>query len=179
MTTRIVKTEKFIAKIGNPVFQITEETTLASGQVMRLDPRTPNADELADANESFSASQQLLISTLEVEKVELTEQLTAANARIAALLQEVPFNPRILKGEAFYNRVSKEDMVTLLTSENPQLVVVGKTIEAYRANKWPVVLDSDDFQQLVGYVLQSGVFDEQEVLAIMTDATRDEAYGTE
>jgi hypothetical protein len=113
------------------------------------------------------------------ERDSLQTQLDAANARVADLLKSVPYNPRILKGEAFYNRVSKEDMVTLLTSDNPQLVLVGKTIDAYRDNKWPVVLDSTDFQQLVGYVMQSGVFDEKEVLAIMTDATREEAYGTE
>jgi hypothetical protein len=40
-------------------------------------------------------------------------------------------------------------------------------------------MDSQDFQQLVGYVLQSGVFDESEVVEIMRDATREEAYGVE
>jgi septal ring factor EnvC (AmiA/AmiB activator) len=130
------------------------------------------------------------VATLEEEKQELRgdivdldqaldteQQLTAAlKAKIADLEQYRPFNPRILKGEAFYNRVSKEDMVTLLASDDATLVTVGKTIEAYRAHHWPVVLDSQDFQQLVGYVLQSGVFDGEEVTAIMRDATREEAY---
>ncbi len=213
MATRIYKTEKFIPRIGNPVFQVHEEAEVGA-QVIPLDPRNPSPEELEDANEAFAASQQAVIATLESEKANLlsakeelqadksslekqisaqseqvealaaerttlAEQLTTANTRIAALLQEIPFNPRVLKGEAFYNRVSKEDMVTLLTSENPQLVQVGRTIDAYRINKWPVVLDSDDFQELVGYVLQSGVFDEKEVLAIMTDATREEAYAAE
>jgi hypothetical protein len=114
---------------------------------------------------------------------EIQTDLDEANANIATLTAKVvdleqyrPYNPRILAGEAFYNRVAKEDMVTLLTSDNTQLVIVGKTIEAYRANNWPVILDSTDFQQLVGYVLQSGVFDEAEVVGIMRDATREEAY---
>jgi len=93
--------------------------------------------------------------------------------------KNTPFNPRILKGEAFYNRVSKEDMVTLLASDDATLVTVGKTIEAYRAHHWPVVMDSTDFTNLVGYVMQSGVFDGDEVTAIMRDATREEAYGVE
>lgn len=111
------------------------------------------------------------------------EDLDDANATIAALQSKIaeleqyrPYNPRILAGKAFYSRVSKEDMVTLLTSEIPQLVVVGKTIVAYADNDWPVILDSTDFQNLVGYVLQSGVFDEAEVVEIMRDATREEAY---
>jgi hypothetical protein len=102
--------------------------------------------------------------------------IATLQAKITELEQYRPYNPRILAGKAFYNRVSKEDMVTLLTSEIPQLVTVGKTIVAYADNDWPVILDSTDFQNLVGYVLQSGVFDEAEVVEIMRDATKDEAY---
>jgi hypothetical protein len=116
---------------------------------------------------------------VESEKAELQEAkatIATLHAKVAELEQYRPFNPRILKGEAFYNRVSKEDMVTLLASDDATLVTVGKTIEAYRAHHWPVVMDSTDFTNLVGYVLQSGVFDEAEVVAIMRDATREEAY---
>jgi septal ring factor EnvC (AmiA/AmiB activator) len=114
------------------------------------------------------------------QALDTEQQLTAAlKAKVTDLEQYRPFNPRILKGEAFYNRVSKEDMVTLLASDNAQLVTVGKTIEAYRAHHWPVVMDSTDFTNLVGYVMQSGVFDDDEVTAIMRDATREEAYGVE
>jgi hypothetical protein len=116
---------------------------------------------------------------VEAEKAELEEAnatIATLQAKIADLEQYRPFNPRILKGEAFYNRVSKEDMVTLLASDDATLVTVGKTIEAYRAHHWPVVMDSTDFTNLVGYVMQSGVFDADEVVAIMRDATREEAY---
>jgi hypothetical protein len=37
-------------------------------------------------------------------------------------------------------------------------------------------MDSTDFINLVGYVMQSGVFDAAEVTAIMRDATKEEAY---
>ena len=125
----------------------------------------------------------LQVATLTNEKESLTSQVSmleavieAGKQKIADLEQYRPYNPRILAGKAFYRRVSKEDMVTLLTSEIPQLVVVGKTIVAYAENDWPVIIDSTDFQNLVGYVLQSGVFDESEVVEIMRDATREEAY---
>ena len=130
------------------------------------------------------------VATLLEEKQELKDlyedclatvrEQDAANddlqAKIADLEQYRPYNPRILAGKAFYNRVSKSDMVTLLTSENAMLVTVGKTIVAYAENDWPVIIDSQDFQNLVGYVLQSGVFDADEVTEIMRDATKEEAY---
>lgn len=155
----------------------------ALGQVTELETeKTQLTTDLATRTSERDAL-QTQVTTLTSEKATLTSELATANATITTLQAKItdleqyrPFNPRILKGEAFYNRVSKEDMVTLLTSENPQLVLVGKTIDAYRDNKWPVILDSTDFQQLVGYVQLSGVFDQSEVDAVMVDATREEAY---
>lgn len=114
--------------------------------------------------------------SLEAENIQLGSINQTLNQKVIELEQYRPYNPRWLDGVAFYNRVSKHDMVTLLASDDPMLVNVGKTIEAYRVNHWPVVLDSQDFQNLVGYVLQSGVFDADEVTEIMRDATREEAY---
>jgi hypothetical protein len=140
----------------------TQAKTQLEGQVASLTTEKQELrGRLADADQALDAEQQLT---------------TTLQAKVADLEQYRPFNPRILKGEAFYNRVSKEDMVTLLTSDDPMLVNVGKTIEAYRSHHWPVVMDSQDFTNLVGYVMQSGVFDAAEVTEIMRDATREEAY---
>jgi hypothetical protein len=122
------------------------------------------------------AAYQVFVDAQKAELEEANATIATLQAKVADLEQYRPFNPRILKGEAFYNRVSKEDMVTLLASDDATLVTVGKTIEAYRAHHWPVVMDSTDFTNLVGYVMQSGVFDAEEVQAIMRDATREEAY---
>jgi hypothetical protein len=136
-----------------------------------------------EATTQAKTALDLRVATLTNEKQSLTSQVSMLEAVVEAQKQKVieleqyrPYNPRILAGKAFYSRVSKEDMVTLLTSEIPELVTVGKTIVAYAENDWPVILDSTDFQDLVGYVLQSGVFDETEVVEIMRDATREEAY---
>ena len=136
-----------------------------------------------DATTQAKSALDLQVATLTNEKQSLISQVSMLEAvveahkqKIAELEQYRPYNPRWLDGVAFYDRVSKHDMVTLLASDDPMLVNVGKTIEAYRVNHWPVVLDSQDFQNLVGYVLQSGVFDEAEVVEIMRDATKEEAY---
>jgi predicted nuclease with TOPRIM domain len=140
----------------------TQAKTTLEGQVATLEAEKQELRaEIADLDQALDTEQQLT---------------TTLQAKVADLEQYRPFNPRILKGEAFYNRVSKEDMVTLLASDDATLVTVGKTIEAYRAHHWPVVMDSTDFTNLVGYVMQSGVFDEAEVTEIMRDATREEAY---
>ena len=150
-------------------------------QAVQTDLSTTTS-QLEAVTEAKSAL-DLRVATLTNEKQSLTSQVSMLEAvieaekqKIADLEQYRPYNPRWLDGVAFYDRVSKHDMVTLLASDDPMLVNVGKTIEAYRVNHWPVVLDSQDFQNLVGYVLQSGVFDEAEVVEIMRDATREEAY---
>jgi hypothetical protein len=158
---------------------------------------TAEAD-LATTSSQLEATTQaktaldLRVATLTNEKQALaddvsvkTEQLALADSEYKLLETKVAFlesirtyNPRILKGKAFYKRISQSDMEILLTSEIPQLVTVGKTILAYRDNDWPIIIDSDDFQTLVGYVYMSGTFDTEEVASIMRDATRDEAYIT-
>jgi len=171
MTTRIVKTEKFIPANGDPVFQVTEETTLPSGQVMRLDPRNPTPEELVDANESFAASQQLLIATLEAD-------LSAANARIASLLNGMPWNPRVIDAEAFFKRLTLDEFARLSTSDDPVKVDIAKTIMQYKApeNDWPVIFESTEFQQMMGYLLQSGEITEQRMAELTRDSTREESY---
>lgn len=123
-------------------------------------------------------------ATLTTEKTTLTTGLATANATIATLQAQVaelqqyrPFNPRILKGEAFYARVSEEDRNALIASEIPELQLVGRTIIKYNIEKWPVILESIEFQTLIGYVQASGIFDQADVDAVMVDAKREEAYG--
>ena len=146
-----------------------------------LATKTSQLEAVTQANSALD----LQVATLTNENQSLTSQVSMLEAvieaekqKIAELEQYRPYNPRWLDGRSFYKRISQEDMETLLASDNSQLVIVGKTILAYRDNHvhWPVVLDSQDFQNLVGYVLQSGVFDADEVVEIMRDATKEEAY---
>jgi cell division protein FtsB len=163
------KRDESVVKLEADKAELTTDLATATSQ---LETANATIEQLKAEKQALRAEIADLDQALDAE-----QQLTATlQAKVADLEQYRPFNPRILKGEAFYNRVSKEDMVTLLTSDDSTLVTVGKTIEAYRAHHWPVVMDSTDFTNLVGYVLQSGVFDAEEVTAIMRDATREEAY---
>ena len=159
-------------------------------KVTELEADLATASSQLEATTQAKTTLETQVATLTTEKQELRaeiadldqaldaeQQLTATlQAKVNDLEQYRPYNPRILAGKAFYRRVSKEYMVTLLASEDPTLFTVGKTIVAYAENDWPVITDSTDFQNLVGYVLQSGVFDEAEVVEIMRDATKEEAY---
>ena len=152
-------------------------------RVTKLEADLATTTSQLEATTQAKTALDLRVATLTTETQSLTSQVSMLEAVIEAGKQKIkdleqyrPYNPRILAGKAFYNRVSKSDMVTLLTSENAMLVTVGKTIVAYADNDWPVIIDSTDFQNLVGYVLQSGVFDEADVVEIMRDATKEEAY---
>jgi CRISPR/Cas system type I-B associated protein Csh2 (Cas7 group RAMP superfamily) len=143
------------------VVVLTNEKAELTARVVDLTERLEAGDRAMDTLESIHA-----------------RELSALQAKVTDLEQYRPYNPRWLDGRAFYKRISQQDMETLLASDNPQLVFVGKTVLAYRDNhvQWPVILDSDDFKNLVGIVFQSGVFDEAEVTEAMRDATREEAY---
>lgn len=178
MTTRIYKIEKFIPKTGNPVFQILEETEVGS-QIIQLDPRNPTQEELKDADDSFATSQQELIATLTAEKQALTTQVQSLEARVSQLLQDIPFNPRIIDASKFYDRLTKDEILTLFSSSDPTTKTLAETILDYKNNDWPVVFESVEFQQMLGYLLQSGTITEQRMAELTRDATRAEAYSAE
>lgn len=108
----------------------------------------------------------------------LQSDLATANARIETLLSEIPYNPRIIDAEAFYQRITKDEFAALSVSDDPMLKNIAKTILAYRANDWPVVFGSIEFQQMIGYMQTCNpVFLSSSRAAELTkDATRAEAY---
>jgi hypothetical protein len=164
--TRIYKTEKFIpANGGSPVFQVLEEDE--SGR--RFDPRNPTPEELEDADDAFAAAQQATIATL-------TEQLTAANARIASLLNGMPWNPRVIDASAFISRISSQELLLLASSSDPMLQQIIGMLNQWKANDWPIVLDSPEIQQAVGYLAQQGVFAESRIAEVLRDCTQEESY---
>lgn len=254
MATRIYKTEKFIPKIGNPVFQVHEEME-AGSQILRLDPRNPTSEEMADADEAFAAAQQAVIASLESEKATLesekasliaekaslenqlaskTEQadqlaadklvlqsevaqlnssiseltsesnalassvsdltekldtstdgndtlsaeLAVARARITSLLEEIPFDPRVIDATAFYDRLTKDEIWSLSTSEDEVTKSILAKIHEYKKpeNDWPIVFESTEFMQMMGYLLQSGFITEGRMMDLTRDATKAEAY---
>ncbi len=94
MTTRICKEERFIPKVGNPVYQIQEEADF-NGTLQLLPPRQPTSEELKGFDGEFAAKQLEVIAELTTERdslksqvAELEQQLTAKTTEAATLATE-------------------------------------------------------------------------------------------
>lgn len=128
------------------------------------------------APENFGDFGTMFSNQLQVQHAALASALAAANARIAELLQAVPFNPRIIDATAFYDRLTKDEILTLFSSSDATTKQIGEMILAYKTNDWPVVFESPEFQQMLGYLLQTGTLTESRMAELTRDATRAEAY---
>jgi len=174
-----------LADTDNPAFEafatkfsgktVAENEVLKSEKAALLSEKATLESENASLNSQL-ASKTEQVDALTTDKTELTRQLAAANARITALLQEIPFDPRIIDATAFYDRLTKDEVLTLFTSTDATTKQIGETILAYKTNDWPVVFGSTEFQQMLGYLLQSGTLTEIRMAELTRDATRAEAY---
>ena len=158
---------------------ITTEKTQA---LTNLATRTTERDSL-----------QSQVTTLTSEKESLTDQLNLANntlttiealvatlqAKVVDLEQYRPFNPRIIDASKFYDRLTKDEILTLFSSSDATTKTIAETILAYKTNDWPVVFESPEFQQMLSYLMQSGTLTEARMAELTRDATRAEAYDAE
>jgi hypothetical protein len=126
--------------------------------------------------EGFGDFGTLFSNALQIQHDSLVAELATANARIATLLEGLPFDPRVIDATAFYNRLSKDELLLLVSSSDSQMRLIGQTIAAYKANDWPVVFESTEFQQMVGYLLQAGLVTSERLAELTKDASREEAY---
>jgi regulator of replication initiation timing len=217
MTARICRTEKFIPRNGNPVFQVQEEADFG-GTLQLLPPRVPTAKELADQQDAFGAAQQLRIaeletelastkqsleaktqeaSTLTTERDSLRVQLDAANeslaektselatangvitekdARIAQLIEGLPWNPRIMETSAFIARITQDELLKLATSTDPNVQGIVAMLGQWKANDWPIILDSPEMVQAIGYLGKAGMVAPERVAELLRDCSRSEAH---
>ena len=106
----------------------------------------------------------------------LTAQLAAANARIAALVEQVQFDPRIIEANAFIARMSADETIRLFSSDDASVQEISQMLWAYKTNDWRIELDSETVQQAVGYLLQIGMVTQERAAALLRDGTRAEAY---
>ena len=102
--------------------------------------------------------------------------IAALETRVASLLAELPFNPRIIDASAFYERITKDEFAALSVSDDETLRTIAKTILAYKTNDWPVIFESTEFQGLIGYLTGTSFLTAQRALELTRDATREEAY---
>jgi hypothetical protein len=102
--------------------------------------------------------------------------IAALETRVASLLAELPFNPKIIDATAFYNRITKDEFAMLSTSDDQQLGAIARAILAYKTNDWPVVFESPEMQGMLQYLVVVGFLTAERAAELTRDATREEAY---
>ena len=184
MTTRIAKVITAIDANGN-AFSEQYTETLVNGKWLPNDPMP--LDSLTVWGQQFAAAVQaekeVLAaahkSELDAKESELTTAnatIAALEARVASLLTELPFNPRIIDASKFYERITKDEFAALSVSDDETLRTIAKTILAYKTNDWPVIFESPEFQWLIGYLTGTAFLSADRAAELTRDATREEAY---
>lgn len=125
---------------------------------------------------AFVAFAEQFAAAALAQRDELQTQLAAANARIAALLEQVQFDPRVIEANAFLNRIASTELAQLFSSTDPNVQAISQMLLAYKANDWRIELDSPEMQQAVGYLQQVGMVTPERAAALLRDGTRAEAY---
>jgi hypothetical protein len=134
-------------------------------------PLSAAADDpaFADFATQFSAS-------VVTERDQLQAELNTANARIAELLQSMPWNPRVMEAKYFVARITAKEMLQLAASQDPQVQGILQLLQAYVDNDWPVILDSPEMQQAVAYLTSIGMVAQDRVEELLRDCTQAESY---
>lgn len=166
---KIAALESDVARFESYLNAIKDDNEVLSAEIESL--------KLEKAKIESTVSEQVAhANKLKIEKEILDVSLVEANARIEQLLQQIPFNPRVIDATAFWDRLTKEEVLTLFTSADERIKSIGEVILEYKKNDWPIVFESTEFQQMLDYLLQSGVISEARVSMLTRDATRAEAY---
>jgi len=106
------------------------------------------------------------------------DTITILQAKIARLLTEVSFDPRVISSDAYFDRLTGKELFMLGTSKDPTTVQIAALLNEYQANKSRVELDSLDHQNQVEHLVSQSVLTAERAKEISRDATRDEAYRT-
>jgi cell division septum initiation protein DivIVA len=159
---------------------LTSEKAELSSSVSTLIQEKSSLTSQVSSLTAQLASKTAQAESLTTDKATLTASLSAANARIANLLQEIPFNPREINVDSFKARLfgvlETEDVVRMYAAESD---LVLKQIAATIANwdaAYPIRLDSEELQTPLGYLVHIDLLTPEEVVSLRRDATRAEAY---
>jgi hypothetical protein len=146
--------------------------TTIDGRDFESDPKPlPGATDPA-----FVAFADQFSAAVVEERDSLKTQLEQANARITQLLESLPYNPRVMEAKHFVARITAKEMLSLASSTDPQVQQIVGMLTAWTANDWPIVLDSPEMQQAVGYLAHIGMVEPERVAQLLSDCSREEAY---
>lgn len=138
-----------------------------------------HAKSITDINAVHALAIATATTQLEAKQAELT-LANAANAtlqsRFDKLLNDLPFNPRIIDATSFYARITKDEFALLSVSDDATVRDIAKTILAYKANDWPIIFESPEMQGMLTYLLLNGSLSEGRIAQLTQDANQSEAY---
>jgi len=185
-TDRIVLVFPIDAKNRVPAASLQTLEITESGKefetLIPLDPALVN-QYATEFNLGFEAEKTQLVAdhktALDAKEAALSEAnatIATLEARIAALLVELPFNPRVIDASAFYARITKDEFAALSIADDETLRTIAKTILAYKTNDWPVIFESAEFQGLIGYLVGTSFLTAERAAELTRDASRSEAY---
>ncbi len=131
------------------------------------------------ARDEAMAARDTLAAQLAEAKEQIANknaELAAASETIAQLQSHIQWNVRIIDEAAFLARITPAELLDLTISTDPTRLQIGQMLAAYRANDWPIMLDSPEMQQAVGYLQQSAAITAERAAELLRDSTREEAY---
>jgi hypothetical protein len=88
------------------------------------------------------------------------------------------YDPNVIKSEAFYNRITKDELFALGTLAVSDQTAKGilELLGAYKANAWQVILNDPQVVGAMQYLTALGTLGEGRVTEITRPASREEAY---
>jgi hypothetical protein len=153
--------------------------TTVNGRDFEGDPQpltgTSDPAFAAFANQ-FAMTAVAELETARGQLATIQAALTAANAKIVELQTALPWNVRVIDATAFVARISQTELLDLAGSADVSRKQIVEMLLAYRANDWPILLDSPETQQAIGYLVQSGAISEERAAELLRDSSQAEAY---
>ncbi|AMV30874.1 hypothetical protein VN12_19715 [Pirellula sp. SH-Sr6A] len=141
-------------------------------KAIELDP-VPLSDT---SDPAFTQFAEAFAAAAVAERDALQAQLATAQARIAELEEALPWNPRIMEAKAFVARITASEMLTLAGSQDETVQGIVGMLTQWVANDWPIILDSPEMQQAIGYLGQAGIVTSDRVAELLRDCVRSEAH---
>ena len=167
-----------LASVDDPAFNDFADQ-FSAAVVAERDDLAGQVESLTQSKQAAEASVEQLtaqVATLTNENATLTQQLAAANARITALLTEVPYDPRVIEASAFIARISSSEIMQLAASSDQNIQAIWMMLWQYKENDWRIELDSQPMLQAVGYLQLAGLVTAERAAALLRDGTRAESY---
>ena len=158
----------------------SEKSALTQQVASLTEQKETLVTEKSELVASHAEEKAALIASHNTEKATLTTALATANARIVHLTNELPFNPREISVHSFKARLFKvletEDVVAMYAADSdPILKQIASTIANWDS-QYPILLDSQELQQPLAYLVTIDLLTPNEVTFLRQDCVRSEAY---